>query len=139
MPWFWDASLIMPVCRYSEWQLLRGSDPTSHELNREAPRGARIGIYIFGSLRPFSIGLVPEYLVAYRKIGSSMSADVESMAASYAVVMQRAQPAESRFAGSHLSFLSREFLRVPRKRSRTLGSSLLEFSLPDKGSLCGPV
>ena len=39
----------------------------------------------------FCIRLVPEYLVAYRKTGSSMSANVESMAASYAVVMQRAR------------------------------------------------
>jgi hypothetical protein len=39
----------------------------------------------------FCIRLVPEYLVVYRRIGSSMSANVESMAASYAVVMQRAR------------------------------------------------
>ena len=51
--------LIMPVCRYSERQLLGGSDPTSHELNREALRGARIGIYIFGSLRPFAFASFP--------------------------------------------------------------------------------
>src|SRR4029077_14513105 len=39
----------------------------------------------------FSIRLVPEFLVAYRKTGSSMSVNAESMAASFTVVMQRAR------------------------------------------------
>ena len=70
----------------------------------------------------FSIRLVPEFLVAYRRTDSSMSVDAESMAASFAVVMQSGAPAESRFAGRHLSSLSREFLRIPRKHMRSLGS-----------------
>ncbi len=39
----------------------------------------------------YCIRLVPEVLVAYRQSGSSMSANVESMAASFAVVMRRAR------------------------------------------------
>jgi glycosyltransferase involved in cell wall biosynthesis len=39
----------------------------------------------------FSIRLVPEFLMAYRRTSSSMSANTESMAASFSVVMQRAQ------------------------------------------------
>jgi glycosyltransferase involved in cell wall biosynthesis len=39
----------------------------------------------------FCIRLVPKFLVAYRRTGSSMSVNVESMAASYAVIMQRAR------------------------------------------------
>lgn len=37
----------------------------------------------------FAIRVVPEYLLAYRRIGSSMTANAESMAASHAVVMSR--------------------------------------------------
>ena len=39
----------------------------------------------------FSIRLVPEFLVAYVRTSSSMSVNAESMAASFAVVMQRAR------------------------------------------------
>ena len=39
----------------------------------------------------FSIHVVPEYLLAYRRAGSSMSANAETMAASFAVVMDRAR------------------------------------------------
>jgi len=39
----------------------------------------------------FGIRVVPEYLVAYRQAGASMSANAETMAASYAVVMGRAR------------------------------------------------
>jgi glycosyltransferase involved in cell wall biosynthesis len=39
----------------------------------------------------FGIHVVPEYLLAYRQAGSSMSVDAETMAASYAVVMSRAR------------------------------------------------
>jgi glycosyltransferase involved in cell wall biosynthesis len=39
----------------------------------------------------FSIHVVPEYLLAYRRAGSSMSANAETMAASFAVVMSRAR------------------------------------------------
>jgi len=39
----------------------------------------------------FSIHVVPEYLLAYRQAGSSMSANAETMAASFAVVMSRAR------------------------------------------------
>ena len=38
----------------------------------------------------FGIRVVPEYLLAYRQAGSSMSANAETMAASFAVVMSRA-------------------------------------------------
>ena len=51
MPWFRETSSVVQVCRYSERPLSQGSDFTSRELNKEARRGARIGIYIFGSLR----------------------------------------------------------------------------------------
>ena len=39
----------------------------------------------------FGIRVVPEYLVAYRQASASMSANAETMAASYAVVMGRAR------------------------------------------------
>jgi glycosyltransferase involved in cell wall biosynthesis len=39
----------------------------------------------------FGIRVVPEYLLAYRPAGSSMSANAETMAASYAVVIGRAR------------------------------------------------
>src|SRR6516165_8701901 len=39
----------------------------------------------------FGIRVVPEYLVAYRQAGASMSANAETMAASYAVAMGRAR------------------------------------------------
>jgi glycosyltransferase involved in cell wall biosynthesis len=39
----------------------------------------------------FEIRAVPEYLLAYRQAGSSMSANAETMAASFAVVMGRAR------------------------------------------------
>ena len=39
----------------------------------------------------FSIHVVPEYLLAYRQASSSMSADAETMAASFAMVMGRAR------------------------------------------------
>jgi glycosyltransferase involved in cell wall biosynthesis len=39
----------------------------------------------------FSIRVVPEYLLAYRQSGSSLSANVESMASSFAVVSRRAR------------------------------------------------
>jgi glycosyltransferase involved in cell wall biosynthesis len=39
----------------------------------------------------FGIRVVPEYLLAYRQAGSSMSANAETMAASFAVVMGRAR------------------------------------------------
>jgi len=39
----------------------------------------------------FGIRVVPEYLVAYRQTGTGMSANAETMAASYAVVMGRAR------------------------------------------------
>ena len=39
----------------------------------------------------FSVRVVPEYLVAYRQISSSMSAQTEAMAASFAVIMRRAR------------------------------------------------
>jgi glycosyltransferase involved in cell wall biosynthesis len=39
----------------------------------------------------FGIRVVPEYLVVYRQAGASMSANAETMAASYAVVMGRAR------------------------------------------------
>jgi glycosyltransferase involved in cell wall biosynthesis len=39
----------------------------------------------------FSIHVVPEYLLAYRQAGSSMSANAAKMAASFAVVMSRAR------------------------------------------------
>jgi glycosyltransferase involved in cell wall biosynthesis len=38
----------------------------------------------------FCIRLVPEFLVAYRRTNSSMSADTEGMAASFAIVIERA-------------------------------------------------
>ncbi|HYZ74814.1 MAG TPA: glycosyltransferase family A protein [Chthoniobacterales bacterium] len=39
----------------------------------------------------FNIGVVPEYLLAYRQSGSSMSVDTESMATSYTLTMGRAR------------------------------------------------
>jgi glycosyltransferase involved in cell wall biosynthesis len=39
----------------------------------------------------FAIRVVPEYLLAYRRVGSSMTANAETMAASYAVVISRAR------------------------------------------------
>jgi glycosyltransferase involved in cell wall biosynthesis len=43
----------------------------------------------------FDVRVVPEYLLAYRQAGSSMSADAETMATSFAVVMRRAQKRNS--------------------------------------------
>jgi glycosyltransferase involved in cell wall biosynthesis len=43
----------------------------------------------------FSIRVVPEYLLAYRQSGSSMSANVKSMAASFAVMSRRARERNS--------------------------------------------
>ena len=39
----------------------------------------------------YSIGVVPEYLLAYRQSGSSMSVDAESTENSFAIVLRRAQ------------------------------------------------
>jgi glycosyltransferase involved in cell wall biosynthesis len=43
----------------------------------------------------FDVRVVPEYLMAYRQAGSSMSANAETMASSFAVVMRRAQERNS--------------------------------------------
>ena len=84
----------------------------------------------------FCIRLVPEYLVVYRKSGSSMSANVESMATSFAIVIERARQRNSDLPAAIFRFSAGGSSKYPRKRIRTLGSYLLEFLLPDKGSLC---
>lgn len=43
----------------------------------------------------FDVRVVPEYLVAYRQAGSNMSANAETMATSFAVVMRRARERNS--------------------------------------------
>jgi glycosyltransferase involved in cell wall biosynthesis len=43
----------------------------------------------------FDVRVVPEYLMAYRQAGSSMSANAETMATSFAVVMRRARERNS--------------------------------------------
>jgi glycosyltransferase involved in cell wall biosynthesis len=43
----------------------------------------------------YGVCLVPDYLLAYRQAGSSMSVNVEKMATSFAVVMRRAQERNS--------------------------------------------
>jgi len=43
----------------------------------------------------FDVRVVPEYLMAYRKAGSSMSANAETMATSFGVVMRRARKRNS--------------------------------------------
>ena len=85
-PWFREAALIMPVCRYSGSSCNR---TLPHTVNRGA-QGEDWDLFIRFA-ETFCIRLVPEFLVAYRRIGSSMSANVESMAASFAIVIERAR------------------------------------------------
>jgi len=63
-------------------------------LTRTEPGGAQGGedwdLYI-RIADQFSIRVVPEYLVAYRQAGSSMSVNAQKMAVSFAVLMRRAQ------------------------------------------------
>ena len=86
----------------------------------------------------YSVRLVPEFLVEYPK-------DVlqyECQRRKYGGILRHLHPAsaatESRFAESHLSSLRWEFLSLPLRHLRALGSSLLEFPLLEQGRVCRP-
>ena len=78
----------MAVCRCSGRPLLKKSDFTLHETEQGGAQGCEDWDLYLRIAEHFSIRVVPEYLVAYRQTSSSMSANAENMAASYAVILQ---------------------------------------------------
>ena len=84
----------------------------------------------------FSVRVVPEYLMAYRQTESSMSVNVESMAASFAVIIASSASAKLRFAVRRLSLVSRVLLPIPRRKMLSLGSLFPVPPLFERSGLC---
>ena len=70
----------------------------------------------------FSIRLVPEFLVAYRRTASSMSVNAESMAASFAIVIQRARQRNPDLPAAIFRCSAGNFYKYLVQTMRTLGS-----------------
>ena len=111
----------MAVCRCSVRPPLKRSGFTSHEPNKEERRDAKIGISIFGLLKHFGIRVVPEYLIAYRQTGSSMSVQRRNDGDFLCRGDESSAREKLRFAVLDLSLVSRELLRAPRTEFLSLG------------------
>ena len=111
MPWFRETALIMPVCRYSEPAALARVGLYLTRAEQGGAQGCEDWDLYIRIAETFSIRLVPEFLVAYRRTGSSMSVNVEGMAASSAIVIQRARQRNPDLPAATFRFAAGDFYK----------------------------